>query len=940
VGGETSLSNSPPRAGGKRVSVSFSAMDGPAPTRDSCSSASAGSSSSDAPYQTLACAGSILPGAKPPPNVVPMKRQGTGPMNPSTLKHTDTNLSLGSESFNSTQDSIKRAETRSETRGNLREDSTSCCRSSSASFAGGQLNERSRILKSQHTVNHLLAMKSERGADDPVVFRKEVEDVRARVRSLGKRTLNPSSRYMRIWDIIVICALLVTAIITPFEVGFYEATLYAGPFNFAFNRIIDAIFIVDIVVAFFTPVRAPPQKGGMMIYDNKAIAIAYLRGWFFLDFFTCIPFEFIIAGIAAASGNEIDLGLLRLLRVFRILKLMRIVRASRIINRWQDHIGLSFASMSLIQFTCLTCVLAHWLACLWGFQGIRSEAEWHNYGQGLTWIQKANISNSANEYELYAISLYVALNNIFGGSCEINPGTYNEFFVQGLMLLLGSSVWAYVIGSACGIIATLDPARVEFRQTMDELNYFCRDHLMPSELTVKLRAYFRNTIHIVRSRRYEALLQKMSVRLRGDAAYRMCEYHLRTVPFLVSPDLEPEFMCNLAIKYRTCVYSRLERVPCTDLFIVERGVVAKKGHLGLAGTCFGKDVILSNDNLRDIGDAIALTFVQTISLTQSDIFDLLPDYPKAFYTVRKAALRMALIRALVKAAGIIKRGGSKFMTGQMSIVQIFDLAMREAAESREEENKAKNDAKSKPIPLSLASAAKHLKGGAGSFKKQMAEGTVKPKGKWGVIGKRCTDGGLNRLSAASCSTAVGGATADKVGASRVGKCEVELAVSSPTKELRQNMTVEEEVKVLNSRVGEQQKKMEANHSNVMERLSTLERSMADFLGTMNSKLDAVPRPVIKQKRMNRNGTAISRPGRINGNGSTPPPLPDGAAPSSSSSSAAAAVNGEANADLAANGGAASTTLTPVEEARLAERRELREEASNGNLPSHSSPFEA
>ena len=102
------------------------------------------------------------------------------------------------------------------------------------------------------------------------------------------------------------------------------------------------------------------------------------------------------------------------------------------------------------------------------------------------------------------------------------------------------------------------------------------------------------------------------LQLRGDAAYRMCEYRLRAVPFLVNPDLEPEFMCNLAIKYRTNVYSRLERVPCTDLFIVERGVVAKRGHLGLAGFCFGKDVILSNDNLRDVGDAIALVRPQPI----------------------------------------------------------------------------------------------------------------------------------------------------------------------------------------------------------------------------------------------------------------------------------------------------------------------------------------
>ena len=122
----------------------------------------------------------------------------------------------------------------------------------------------------------------------------------------------------------------------------------------------------------------------------------------------------------------------------------------------------------------------------------------------------------------------------------------------------------------------------------------------------------------------------------------MCAFHLRSVPFLVHPGLEPEFMCHLAIRYSTRVHSRLERVPCVDLFIVERGVVAKRGCLGLSGFCFGKDVILSNANLRDTSDAIALTFLQIICLSQADIFELLPDYPKAFLIIRKAALRLAL----------------------------------------------------------------------------------------------------------------------------------------------------------------------------------------------------------------------------------------------------------------------------------------------------------
>ena len=58
------------------------------------------------------------------------------------------------------------------------------------------------------------------------------------------------------------------------------------------------------------------------------------------------------------------------------------------------------------------------------------------------------------------------------------------------------------------MIATLDPALIEYRQTMDELNFFARDQRLPNELQVKLRSYFRNTLHMIRARRYESLLQK------------------------------------------------------------------------------------------------------------------------------------------------------------------------------------------------------------------------------------------------------------------------------------------------------------------------------------------------------------------------------------------------------------------------------------------------
>jgi len=443
--------------------------------------------------------------------------------------------------------------------------------------------------------------------------------------------------------------------------------------------------------------------------------------------------------LAAGFGYESNAKVFRLLRMLRILKLMRIIRASRIIRRWQDHVSVSYAVVALWKFCFITIILAHWMACYWGYLGAENDDPWRGYGAGQSWRQKAGIPADTHPAHVYGLSLYVALNNIFGGSCEINSATYHEFYAQVVMLLIGSSVWAYIIGSACGIIATLDPAGIEFRQTMDEINFFARDQMLPKELTVRIRSYFRNTVHLIRARRYHSLLQKMSTRLRGDAAYRMCEFRLSNVPYLVDSDLEPEFMCSLAIKYSMAVYSRLERIPCTDLFVVDRGLVAKRGRLGLAADCFGKDVILSNDALRDLGDAIALTFVQTISLTQKDIFELLPDYPRAYHIVRKAALRMALSRALLKAAQILKRmrvadQKDKTLAGVFDEL-LLDLTMASEKEKAEVERKRQQyipmSLTNQPVSIlgvrlksSATAAAAAGKQGGQSFSKQ----------KWGAIG--------------------------------------------------------------------------------------------------------------------------------------------------------------------------------------------------------------
>ena len=133
----------------------------------------------------------------------------------------------------------------------------------------------------------------------------------------------------------------------------------------------------------------------------------YLYGWFFIDLFTCVPFDSVFTVIAQSAKWQTDGKLLRMLRMLRILKLMRIVRASRIINRWQDHIALSHALFSLIKFFAITATLAHWLACYWGFLADTTnlDAEWTDLSAGVSWRQRLLLPANVSAFQLYGVCI-------------------------------------------------------------------------------------------------------------------------------------------------------------------------------------------------------------------------------------------------------------------------------------------------------------------------------------------------------------------------------------------------------------------------------------------------------------------------------------------------------------------------------------------------------
>lgn len=143
------------------------------------------------------------------------------------------------------------------------------------------------------------------------------------------------------WDGVTMLALVFTAFVTPYEVGFIEippAERLESPL-FWVNRAVDVIFACDVVLQFCLAYSVTAGGGKYWEFDAGAIALHYVTSpWFFLDTFSIGVSAFDIFGSDEASS----LSALRAVRTLRLIKLVRLTRGSRVFKRWEMRFSINY----------------------------------------------------------------------------------------------------------------------------------------------------------------------------------------------------------------------------------------------------------------------------------------------------------------------------------------------------------------------------------------------------------------------------------------------------------------------------------------------------------------------------------------------------------------------------------------------------------------------
>ena len=466
--------------------------------------------------------------------------------------------------------------------------------------------------------------------------------------------VHPLSTFMRRWDMLTMWLLLYTAIWTPFEVAFVEEKRLSA--MYFVNMVINLAFFTDMIINF--NLMYFDEKLLTMISDRKLIAKRYLRGFFIIDFISILPYD----DITLATGSKANLKILRIVRIVRLAKLLRILRSSRIFARFENSMTINYGALKLVKFVVGTLFIAHWMACLWHLVKVveQSRCNWvtdYYFGECLY-----NDADDNDEHvtarSLYFTALYLATMTISTvGYGDVTPQTEPERVFLTVGMLVGASVYAYIVGSICSVIASMNYRETEFQELMDRLNLFIKEAKIDTDLAGRLRAFFRYRRKVTNQISWGELLDLMSPSMRQEVATQINTAWLIKVEIFhgIPEQVAIELSFNFELEtFPPEEHIIGERDESTKLFVLKSGVVMCKGRVRTIGdnACFGEDMLWRT--MQRGYKAVSLTFCDCFTLRKDTLERVMDNYPSVRVMLRKIIVRKIVQEKIVETSRIVK----------------------------------------------------------------------------------------------------------------------------------------------------------------------------------------------------------------------------------------------------------------------------------------------
>ncbi|MEA5519802.1 ion transporter [Limnoraphis robusta] len=440
------------------------------------------------------------------------------------------------------------------------------------------------------------------------------------------QTIHPESKIIIVWESIIVLVSLYNYLSIPFTIAFQTD---ADGIWLILDLLSDTVLIADIFLRF----KIGYIDQGEFITDRQKIRKNYRSTDLKINLIASLPIDFIVRiFISPVPGYVIG--------IIRFPRLLRGFQCLGIFRRWENNVNVNPVVIRMINLVVTIFLIDHWVACLWFFIGEVAQIS------GESWLTNASLE-SARTSTQYLNSLYWSITTLTTvGYGDITPTNDLEIVFTLVIMFLGVSMYAFIIGNVASLIANLDANQGRFREKLDQIQAYMRERRIPAILQQQVRDYYQYMWEYSHDASMELdFLDELPHSIKTRIYLHLHQELLEKVPLF--QDADKGFIEDLVIKLKPRIlppndYIIREEQLGHEMYFIKRGeVIAFSEKTGrvyrtmTAGMFFGEIALLYSS--RRTASVKTQTYCELFVLYKEDFDQVLENYPRFWEKIKEIA---------------------------------------------------------------------------------------------------------------------------------------------------------------------------------------------------------------------------------------------------------------------------------------------------------------
>ena len=329
--------------------------------------------------------------------------------------------------------------------------------------------------------------------------------------------IHPKDKRKIYWDLTIGILVFISLLVSPVDVAFDTNTLGNGA-----DLFVSVFFMVDIVLSFRTAYESKIESA--YIIDSALVAKHYLRTMFFVDFISSFPINFVTNSIYIPNS------IVKLLRVSRLVRLAKVLKLRIYLNYLESISGISPNVIDMLFLIVKVIIIGHLIACIWwGFSTLISSpgSRWY---ENTSIVGDFDLANAPVSTQYLWSFYWTAATLTTVGYGDIFATNTGERVLNILILLVGASVFGFIVANVSSIIDHVDRKRSVITDKVTEISEYLKSKNCPTELKDSIVNHFRQVYSLQLEHHGRDFLSALPIHIKNRILLVQYNSKIRYIP--------------------------------------------------------------------------------------------------------------------------------------------------------------------------------------------------------------------------------------------------------------------------------------------------------------------------------------------------------------------------------------------------------------------------